>query len=164
MNLKEIKNYENLYSFDLNTNEVYGHKHKKYKKPYLHKNGYYQIQLYKNSKPKIFKLHRLIYQAHFGTIPDKMQVDHIDNNPKNNNIENLRLATNQQNSFNQKVRKNNLLTGYKCITKTKYNTYQVRIGKNNKVVYRKTFKTLEEAILNRDIQLKIHHGEYHNLG
>ena len=28
----------------------------------------------------------------------------------------------------------------------------------------KVLKTLEEAILNRDIQLKIHHEEYYNLG
>ena len=53
------------------------------------KNGYYEIKLSKNNKPKIFKLHRLIYQVHYGIIPDKMQVDHIDNNRQNNNIENL---------------------------------------------------------------------------
>jgi len=93
-----------------------------------------------------------------------MQVDHIDNNKQNNNIENLRLVTNQQNQWNRKTSKTNLSTGHKCITKTKWNTYKVVISKNKKTVYRKTFKTLEEAILNRDIQLKIHHGEFYNLG
>ena len=29
MNLVPIKDYEDLYSFDLNTNEVYSHKYKK---------------------------------------------------------------------------------------------------------------------------------------
>ena len=88
----------------------------------------------------------------------------MDNNRQNNNIENLRLATISQNSHNRKVRKNNLSTGYKNIYKTKCNTYRVMIRKNNKVVYDNCFKTLEDAILNRDLNLKIHHGEFHNLG
>ena len=163
MNLKEIPNYPN-YSLDLNNNEVYSNYKKGYLKKRINYKGYYEIELSKNNKQKIFKLHRLIYEVYYGTIPDKMQVDHIDNNRQNNNIENLRLVTNQQNSFNQKTAKNNLSTGHKCIYKTKWNTYQVQIRKNNKVFYKKTFKTLEEAILNRDIQLKIHHGEYYNLG
>jgi len=164
MNLKPIPNYEGLYSLDLNNNEVYGHKHKKYKQKRLRYKGYYEIKLCKNSKKKIFKLHRLIYEVYYGTIPDKMQVDHIDNNKQNNNIENLRLVTNQQNQWNRKTSKTNLSTGHKCITKTKWNTYKVVISKNKKTVYRKTFKTLEEAILNRDIKLKEIHGEYANFG
>ena len=164
MNLKAIPNYEGLYSLDLNNNEVYSHYRKKYKKKLIHKDGYYEFELSKNSKRKKFKLHRLVYEAHYGIIPEKMQVDHIDNNRQNNNIENLRLVTNQQNQWNSKTRKNNLSTGYKCITKTEWNTYKVKIKINNKTVYIKTFKTLEEAILNRNIKLKEIHGEYYNLG
>ena len=164
MNLVPIKDYEGLYSLDLNNNEVYSHYRNKYKKKLIHKDGYYEFNLCKNSKRKKFKLHRLIYEAHYGTIPDKMIIDHINGIRTDNNIENLRLVTNQQNCFNQKTAKNNLSTGYKCIYKTKYNTYKVEIKINKKIVYSKTFKTLEEAILNRDIQLKIHHGEYYNLG
>jgi hypothetical protein len=164
MNLVPIKDYEGLYSFDLNTNQVCGHKNKKYKKPYLNKYGYYQIQLCKNSKTKQFKFHRLIYEAYNGEIPEGLFIDHIDNNPLNNNIDNLRLCNTSENNCNKKVSKNNLSTGYKNITLTKYNTYNVRIKKNNKVVYRKTFKNLKEAIINRDIQLVLIHGEFYNLG
>jgi len=164
MNLVPIKDYEDLYSFDLNTNQVWGHKYKKYKKPALRKHGYYQIELSKNSKKKYFTFHRLVYEAHNGEIPEGLCIDHIDNNRLNNNIDNLRLATHSQNSRNRKIHKNNKLSGYKNITLTKYNCYQVKIWKNNKFVYNKTFKTLEEAILNRDIQLKLIHGEFHNLG
>ena len=163
MNLKEIKDYPN-YSLDLNNNEVYSNYKKGYLKPNTHEKGYYEIHLCKNSKKKIFKLHRLIYEVYYGIIPDKMQVDHIDNNRQNNNIENLRLVTQSQNQMNTKTQKNNLSTGYKCISKTKWNTYKVRIKKNNKVVYCKTFKTLEEAILNRNIKLKEFHEQYANLG
>ena len=163
MNLVPIKDYEN-YSLDLNNNQVYTHKYKRYLKPDLNNTGYYQIKLNKNNKQKTFKLHRLIYESHFGSIPEGMCIDHIDNNPQNNNIENLRLATLSQNSWNSKTPTNNLSTGYKNITKTKSNTYRVKIKKNNKIVYHKTFKTLEEAILNRDVNLVLHHSEFHNLG
>lgn len=162
MNLKEIKDYENLYSFDLNTNQVYGHYRKRYLKPFLRKDGYYCINLSKNNKKKGFLFHRLVYEAHNGNIPEGLYIDHIDNNRQNNNIENLRLANRSENNCN--VNKNNKSTGYKNIRLTKYNNYRVVISKNNKVVYNKTFKTLEEAILNRDVQLVLHHGEFHNLG
>ena len=60
MNLVPIKDYEDLYSFDLNTNQVYSHYRKRYKKPKLEGNGYIRIGLYKNSKVKLFSFHRLI--------------------------------------------------------------------------------------------------------
>ena len=164
MNLKAITNYEGLYSLDLNNNEVYGHTYKKYLKKIINYYGYYDIKLCKNGKEKNFKLHRLIFEAHYGTIPEKMQIDHIDNDRQNNNIENLRIVTHSQNKMNSKTYKNNLSTGHKCITKTKYNTYVVQIRINKKTVYCKTFKTLEVAIINRDIKLKELHGEFHNLG
>ena len=163
MNLKEIKDYEGLYSFDLNTNQVWGLKRKKYLKPYLKKHGYYGFRFCKNSKTKDFLLHRLVYEAYNGSILEGMLIDHIDNDTTNNNIDNLRLATRSENQYNQKINKTNT-SGYKNISLTKYNNYRVTIWKNNKVVYNKTFKTLEEAIENRDIQLVLIHGEFYNLG
>ena len=115
-------------------------------------------------KVKKFQLHRLIYEVYNGKIPEGMLIDHIDNNKTNNNIDNLRLATDSENNCNKKVNKNNLSTGYKNISLTKWNSYDVKITKNKKIVYRKNFKTLEEAIENRDIQLVLIHGEFHNLG
>ena len=163
MNLVPIKDYEGLYSFDLNNNQVYSYYKKKYLKPVPNKDGYYQIGLYKkNTKKKYFRLHKLVYEYNIGEIPNGYCIDHIDNNRQNNNIDNLRLATRSENSCNVKVKKNK--SGYKNIYLKKCNTYQVRIRKNNKYVYRKTFKTLKEAITNRDIQLKLIHGEFSNLG
>ena len=123
-----------------------------------------QFNIIKIIKKKTFLFHRLVYEVYNGEIPKGMLIDHIDNNTTNNNIDNLRLATRSENACNIKVKKNNLSTGYKNIRLTKYNTYEVRICKNNKYVYDKTFKSLEEAITNRDIQLKEFHREFHNLG
>ena len=163
MNLKKIKDYPN-YSFDLNTDQVYSHNNNIYLKPKLKDNMYYQIGLCKNGKMKYFLLHRLVYEAYKSEIPENFCIDHIDNDPKNNNISNLRLCNRSENMWNKKMSKHNKSTGYKNITLTKFNTYQVVIRKYRKIVYQKNFKILEEAILNRDIQLKLIHGEFANLG
>ncbi len=49
--------------------------------------------------------HRVVWKWHFGTEPD--EIDHIDGNPSNNRIENLRAATRSENLRNMKLRKTN---------------------------------------------------------
>jgi len=163
MNLVPIKNYQN-YSFDLNSNQVYNTKYKRYLKISSNNNGYYKIRLRENSKDKTFLFHRLVYEIYKGEIPKGLCIDHIDNNTENNNIDNLRLATYSQNCCNRLTAKTNKSTGYKNI-RFRNNKYEVNITKNNKkFIYSNKFKTLEEAIENRDIQLKLIHGQFHNLG
>tara|TARA_R110000823_G_scaffold2934_4_gene11669 strand:+ start:406 stop:906 length:501 start_codon:yes stop_codon:yes gene_type:complete len=49
-----------------------------------------------------YKAHRLIWVWHFGDIPKDLQIDHINRQRDDNNIDNLRLVTNQENQFNRK--------------------------------------------------------------
>ena len=162
MNLVDIKDYEGLYSFDLNTNQVFGHKKKHYLKSALGGTGYYLICMYKTNNRKTIQLHRLVYQAHNGIIPQNMVIDHIDRNKLNNNIENLRLSTRSQNQYNRTMTKNNK-SGIKNIILTKNNTYRLQIMKDNKIMCNKTFKTLEEAIEYKKIKLQELHGEFANI-
>ena len=79
-------------------------------------------------KEKRTKAHRLIYLMHHGYLPKI--VDHIDGNPKNNQIENLREALMIENVWNQKKRSTNT-TGVKGISYSKKaNKYTARCMSN----------------------------------
>lgn len=50
-----------------------------------------------NNYRRKFLVHRLVYEAFNGKIPDGYTIDHIDQNPLNNNIDNLQCITKQEN-------------------------------------------------------------------
>lgn len=60
--------------------------------------GYFTVALHKNGSGKLRQVHRIVADSFIGPIPNGMQVDHIDNNAKNNNISNLHLVTPKENS------------------------------------------------------------------
>lgn len=62
------------------------------------KDGYLQVQLWENHNYKNFKVHRLVYEAFNGTIPDGMQVNHINEDKTDNRLENLNLMTPKENA------------------------------------------------------------------
>ena len=136
ISLDFIENGEN-YKIDLSTNTIYNSRNKALT-PNKIKNGYLQIGLYKNGKRKMYLLHRIIYQAHFGKIPDNMVIDHIDRNPENNDISNLRLVPQSINSTNiTKMGK-----GQNFDYKTDLGEYQqihedIYFSKTNRKFYRK---------------------------
>lgn len=69
--------------------------------------GYRRVSLTTNGIEKIHYVHRLVYLYHYGSMPTG--VDHIDGNPGNNKVENLRAASQQQNLCNVRAHKDNPL-------------------------------------------------------
>ena len=57
------------------------------------RNGYKRFKIGEH----IYSIHRLVYEAFIGEIPEGMKVDHIDGNRSNNKVSNLRLVTQSDN-------------------------------------------------------------------
>lgn len=60
-------------------------------------NGYMRVAIAKRT----YQLSRIIWMFHHGDISEKLEVDHIDQNPLNNRIENLRLLDRHRNEWNK---------------------------------------------------------------
>lgn len=59
--------------------------------------GYICVGLWKNRKYKLLSVHRLVYETFIGTIPEGMQVNHINEIKTDNRLENLNLMTPKEN-------------------------------------------------------------------
>ena len=105
----------------------------------INKLGYRSIKI--NSK--LYKAHRLIYLMFNDNLPEI--IDHIDRNPSNNRIENLRLANKSLNRQNAKINKNNK-SGVKGVGwDTQSGYWKARISINKKTHTIGFFKTIAEA-------------------
>lgn len=101
--------------------------------------NYYYIQFYK----KRYKSSRLIFFWHNGYFPKN--VDHIDRNTLNDKIENLRAATDQENTFNSGSTKNST-SKYKGVSWSNgRNKWVAQITVNYKQIPLGRFNTEEEA-------------------
>lgn len=87
--------------------------------------------------------HRVIFMMHNGYLPK--EIDHIDNNPLNNCIENLREATRSNNMQNTKLLKNNV-SGCKNVYWHKIsNKWKVQLNANKNRMFFGSFDDLELA-------------------
>lgn len=94
---------------------------------------------------KSYLVHRLIYQYHHNELP--LIVDHKDNNPLNNAIDNLRGANHAENRQNAKIRKDNK-SGTKGVSFDKtHGVWQVQVNSNKKAIKIGYYKDLELAEL-----------------
>jgi len=108
---------------------------------------YYKCTLRNDKVYKHFFVHRLLVQ-HFK--PDEwnpeLHVDHIDRNPLNNNLDNLRCVTNLENHQNLSKFKNNTSGVPNISFRKNRNKWRYAKTINNKC-FEKTFDTLEEATI-----------------
>lgn len=63
-------------------------------------NSYLQVKLYKQGKPKTHKVHKLVWEAFNGRMPEDMEIDHINTVREDNRLENLRCVTPKENVNN----------------------------------------------------------------
>jgi hypothetical protein len=106
MKWQSVKNYEEIYEISENgdvkriakTNNQYsvGHilKHNVV-------NGYAHVQLHKDSKAKMMRVHRLVAMSFLSNEQNKPHVNHIDGNKLNNHVSNLEWCTPSENEIHK---------------------------------------------------------------
>jgi len=109
-----------------------------------HHSGYMVIKI----GGKVFKMHRVIAQAFLPDFHDFPQVDHIDGNRSNNNINNLRMVTNQQNGRAHKRKSKGCSSQYRGVYWDKIWRAYCRIDGNLK--HLGSFDSEREAAIARD--------------
>lgn len=122
------------------------------------KNGYCYVPI----KGKQKQVHRLVFEAFHGCITECLVIDHIDGNPLNNNISNLRQITNRENVSLGHLRKkkhSDLPTGVTYFSKiSKYGAY-INIEKDR--YYLGVFDSIADAsnARNNALEIWLKHGE-----
>jgi hypothetical protein len=112
-------------------------------------------------KGKNYLVHRLVFLMHHGYFPK--QIDHIDGNPANNKIDNLREASQSQNMWNRNANTNSM-SKIKGIKLHQSGKYQVRVQVNKKSMYLGLYVDLELAELVAIEARNKFHGVYANHG
>jgi hypothetical protein len=114
--------------------------------------------------------HRVVYEMFRGTIPEGLEIDHIDGNRTNNVPSNLRAVSRAENCRNSAKRKSSksLLSGvyYREGSSRRRARWNAQITLNGKALHVGTFKTLLDAAAARisaqnRFNFSIRHGRTH---
>lgn len=89
------------------------------------------------------KAHAIVWALHHGVWPP-MKIDHINGNPADNRIENLRLATDTENARNRRAHSTNAL-GLKGVHRHACGRFVAQIQIEGRKRYLGLFATAEEA-------------------
>lgn len=120
-----------------------------------HKDGYMRGLIF--NKP--IYAHRAAWVMLYGRWPEN-EIDHIDGDPSNNKIENLREADRLQNSYNRGAHKNNT-SGSKGVFWSKHKKrWQAKIGYMGKKIHIGYFESQEDAAKAYQSKSAELHGEF----
>ena len=144
MNLNELYEYDDGLLLNRKTKHIYCN---------LDRDGYVRVR----KDGKEYRAHRLIWEMFNGPIPIDILIDHIDGDSLNNRIENLRLATRQQNNANSTGNSERELP--KGIVRYS-NRYRARLTFKGTTYSLGTYSTIEEAKLAYDTKNNQLNGEF----
>jgi len=154
----EIIGHENYLIYE--NGQVFSKKNKRFLKPRVNRTGYLYVNLWKNNYGKNMMIHRLIALYFVPNPMNKLLVDHIDGNPLNNSIDNLRWSTESENHQNSRRRCDNK-SGEKNVCWAKRESkWVVTFSINGKIKHFGYFEDFEEAVMVASAIRQELHGEY----
>jgi hypothetical protein len=125
--------------------------------------GYRRITITSGGRMKRIMAHRLAWLLVHREWPAK-HIDHIDGNPTNNAIANLRLATLSENKINSRTYSNNKSghkgVGFMSDPRRRLKPWVVQIGINGRQTTVGYYRTIEEAVAARKAAALILHGKF----
>ena len=92
---KPIEGYEDYIAYE--NGSIYSLKSNKFLKPVIHKNGYASVTLWHKGKGKQVLIHKIIALSFLPNPNNFPEVDHIDCNPLNNDLSNLKWISREDN-------------------------------------------------------------------
>ena len=102
----DIEGYENLYAIS-SKGRCWSYKTNKLLKEIINNDGYLRFSLFKDGKQKRYLAHRLVAKSFVDNPNEYPEINHINENVKDNCVENLEWCTHKQNinygSRNKKV-------------------------------------------------------------
>ena len=124
----------------------------------LQKSGHKNVFLWHEGKLFGYVCARIVWFLHHGTMPDG-EIDHINCDPDDNRLENLRVVTREQNLWNtKKSRLGGLKRGYYQDKRT--GKYHVQVRCNGKIHGIYGLATEEDAHIARGKLASQLHGQY----
>jgi hypothetical protein len=142
---KDIIGFENVYQVsNLGNVKSLHSKQAKQLKPTNHGDGYLSVTLYNNGFRKVKLIHHLVAEAFLNHVTNgfKLVIDHINDNPSDNRLENLQIVTHR---FNVCKTQNKYASKFKGAYKSK-DKWKSQIVINGQTIYLGTF----------DCELKAH--------
>ncbi len=160
--MTEIQTAFNGYSVT-STGEVISYKHGKrrvIKQAVMSAYKHCMVSLCVDGVTKSVLVHRLIWEAFNGSIPSGMEIDHIDRNPSNNRIDNLRIATRLQNSRNNSGHSKSRSRHAGVTYHSRLKKWQASIRVNKQLLHLGYFDNEQAAISVRKQAAEKHFGEF----
>ena len=154
----DIPGFTNLYKINPE-GQVYSLYIKRILKPRKDISGHLYLVLKKDTVSRKYSVHQLMAKTFLPDYSEDLVIDHIDRDPQNNNLSNLRMVSHHQNLLNRSPQGNNVL-GLKGVSRaTDRNMFLVQI-RNNKKYYIKRFHSLIDAVKFYNEKSQELHGEF----
>jgi hypothetical protein len=120
-------------------------------------NRHHSGRIYLGFRGRLIGAHRAAFAIFYGRWPNG-QIDHINRDPKDNRISNLREATNSQNMCNRSPESTNRL-GVKGV-RPSGGSFNARITINKKYIDLGSYATIEEEKAAYDSAAEKYHGDF----